>query len=267
MTGWTKKKKKKIELENDDDDEDDKKKNQKTKHSELAKASTSILKLSKKGGGGGWGVMVGGMRPSPPPNPTTPPGHLVVRLHGDVSCGWTEAAVEGSNIQKTNDSSFFFGKTKFFFCQQPFNRCGDLLHYLASFFLFFASSSFKSCECSLKCCFLYFFCHFFYIYILNSSRVFSLGAKQVQMSMVLKKITRRKWCKTLKESESAAADAEKVSQKDGEKKTTRKTHASRGRSWKNECIVLLYVWVCITECALHTASLIQKVFPYKKPTS
>lgn len=47
------------------------------------------------------------------------------------------------------------------------------------------------------------------------------------------------------------------------KQKQNKKHASRGRSLKNECIVLYYVCVCITECALHTASLIQKVFPYK----
>lgn len=38
----------------------------------------------------------------------------------------------------------------------------------------------------------------------------------------------------------------------------------RGRGGlKDECIVLYYVCVCITECAMHTAPLIQKVFPYK----
>lgn len=59
-------------------------------------------------------------------------------------------------------------------------------------FFFFLLLPLKSCKCSLKCCFFFcIFCRFFLLYFLNSSRVSPLGAKQVQMSMVLKKTKKR----------------------------------------------------------------------------
>lgn len=88
------------------------------KHSELAKASTSILKLSKKWEGGGEGVKIS-------------PGHLVVRLHCGLSYGWTEETTQGSNIQKTAS-----------------NLPTEVVDY---FTIWLFASSFKSCNVSLKC--------------------------------------------------------------------------------------------------------------------
>lgn len=89
------------------------------KHSELTKASTSILKLSKKG----WGF--GGVCED------FPQVIWLSKLHCGLSYGWSEATTQGSNIQKTVS-----------------NLWTEVDNY---FTIWLFVSSFKSWEHSLKC--------------------------------------------------------------------------------------------------------------------
>lgn len=53
----------------------------------------------------------------------------------------------------------------------------------------------------------------------------------------------------------------KVSRKENKTTTRKRTQVEGGV--ERMSVLCCNMWVCITECALHTASLIQKVFPYK----